>query len=233
VSDRAESTEDRAGAEGAPARGRGRPRSEVAHRAILVATLELLDEAGYRALAIETVAKRAGVGKTTIYRRWPSKLELAIDAMHELRPPGPPEDTGSLEGDFGAFQRAQVERVARTPLPRVAPRLISEAVGDPELHAAIMRELIDPVREAVREVLRRGVERGELRPDLDLDLATDIVHGTVVYRIMLSQGDILSAAGAVPRVLDLLRAPSSSSGGPKSARPRSSGSSRARRGRSG
>ena len=197
----------RAGAEEAPARGRGRPRSEEAHRAILTATLTLLDEAGYRALTIEAVANRAGVGKTTIYRRWPSKLELVVEAVHELRPPGPPEDTGSVQGDFNVFQRSQVARVASTPLPRVAPRLISEAVGDPELHAAITRELIDPVRDAVREVLRRGVERGELRPDLDLDLATDVVHGTVVYRILITQGDLLAAASAVPRVLDLLRAP--------------------------
>jgi AcrR family transcriptional regulator len=197
----------RAGAEEAPARGRGRPRSEEAHRAILAATLTLLDEAGYRALTIEAVASRAAVGKTTIYRRWPSKLELVVEALHELRPPGPPEDTGSVQGDFTVFQRTQVARVADTPLPRVAPRLISEAVGDPELHAAIMRDLIEPVRAAIREVLRRGVERGELRSDLDLDIATDVVHGTVVYRILTSQGDLLAATSAVPRVLDLLRTP--------------------------
>jgi len=222
VNQRAATPQDaRAGAEEAPARGRGRPRSEEAHRAILAATLTLLDEAGYRALTIEAVAGRAGVGKTTIYRRWPSKLELVIDAIHQLRPPGPPEDTGSVQGDFACFQRQQVARVANTPLPRVAPRLISEAVGDPELHDAIMRDLVNPVRDAIREVLRRGVERGELRADLDLEIATDVVHGTVVYRILTSQGDLLAATSAVPHVLDLLRAASSSSAGPGSARRRS------------
>ena len=113
--------QDRAGAERAPARGRGRPRSEQAHRAIVEATLTLLDEGGYTALTIEAVAERAGVGKTTIYRRWPSKLELVIEAISELRPPGPPEDTGSLAGDFAAFARGQVSRVARTALP-ASPR---------------------------------------------------------------------------------------------------------------
>lgn len=201
--------QDRAGAERAPARGRGRPRSEQAHRAIVEATLTLLDEGGYTALTIEAVAERAGVGKTTIYRRWPSKLELVVEAISELRPPGPPEDTGSLAGDFAAFARGQVSRVARTALPRIAPRLISEAVSDPELHAAVMSDVIEPVRDALRTVLRRGVERGELRPDLDLELATDLVHGTVFYRILLTQGDLIAATSVVPRILALLRVPSS------------------------
>ena len=205
----AKSKQDRGGAKGAPPRGRGRPRSEQAHQAIVEATLTLLDEGGYTALTIEAVAERAGVGKTTIYRRWPSKLELVVEAISELRPPGPPEDTGSLAGDFAAFARGQVSRVARTALPRIAPRLISEAVSDPELHAAVMSDVIEPVRDALRTVLRRGVERGELRPDLDLELATDLVHGTVIYRILLTQGDLIAATSIVPRILALLRVPSS------------------------
>jgi AcrR family transcriptional regulator len=199
-------TQSRAGANSAPARGRGRPRSEQAHRAILDATLTLVDEAGYGPLTIEAVASRAGVGKTTIYRRWPSKLELVVEAVAELRPALPPADTGSVRGDFMAFQRSQIDRVAAGPLPRIAPRLIAESVGDPELHAAVQRELIAPVRQAIGEVLQRGVDRGELLADLDMELATDIVHGTVVYRILMSQGDLRGAVSAVPRVLDLLRA---------------------------
>jgi AcrR family transcriptional regulator len=198
-------TQSRAGAGSAPARGRGRPRSERAHRAILDAALTLLDEGGYGPLTIEAVAARAGVGKTTIYRRWPSKLELVIEAVSEIRPPLPPEDTGSVQGDFLAFQRNQINRVAAGPLPRVGPLLMAESVGDAELHGAIRRELIAPLRTAIGEVLRRGVDRGELRPDLDVELATDIVHGTVVYRTLLSQGDVITASSAIPRVLDLLR----------------------------
>jgi AcrR family transcriptional regulator len=200
-----DTTQARAGAERAPARGRGRPRSEAAHRAILDATLTLLDEGGYRPLTIEAVAARAGVGKTTIYRRWPSKLELVIEAVSQVRPALPTEDTGSLQGDFIAFQRAQVTRVAAGALPRIAPRLLAESVGDEELHAAFLRTLIAPLREAIGEVLQRGVDRGELRSDLDLELATDIVHGTVVYRILLSQGDVITASNPIPRVLDLMR----------------------------
>ena len=197
--------EGRAGADSAPARGRGRPRSAEAHQAILGATLTLLDEVGYRALTIEAVAARAGVGKTTIYRRWPSKLELVVEAVAEMRPPLPTEDTGSLQGDFLAFQRGQISRVAAGPMPRIAPRLLAESVSDRELHEAVQRELIDPIRTAIGEVLQRGVDRGELRADLDLELATDVVHGTVVYRILRFQGDLLAAVAPVPRVLDLLR----------------------------
>jgi AcrR family transcriptional regulator len=205
VSTGEKTTQERAGAENAPARGRGRPRSEEAHRAILDATLTLLDEGGYGPLTIEAVAARAGVGKTTIYRRWPSKLELVIEAASEMRPALPPEDTGSVQGDFVAFQRAQVARVAAGPLPRIAPRLLAESVGDAELHAAFRRELIEPLRAAIGEILRRGIDRGELRGDLDPEIATDIVHGTIVYRVLLSQGDVISATTALPTVLDLLR----------------------------
>jgi AcrR family transcriptional regulator len=197
----------RAGADSSPARGRGRPRSAEAHQAILSATLTLLDEIGYRALTIEAVAARAGVGKTTIYRRWPSKLELVIEAVGEVRPPLPTEDTGSLQGDFLAFQRGQISRVAAGPLPRIAPRLLAESVSDRELHEAVQRVLIEPIRTAIGEVLQRGIDRGELRADLDLELATDVIHGTVVYRILRSQGDLLAAVAPVPRVMDLLRTP--------------------------
>ena len=72
-----------------------------------------------------------------------------------------------------------------------------------------MSDVIEPVRDALRTVLRRGVERGELRPDLDLELATDLVHGTVIYRILLTQGDLIAATSVVPRILALLRVPSS------------------------
>jgi AcrR family transcriptional regulator len=205
VSTKQHADEARAGADSAPARGRGRPRSPEAHQAILSATLSLLDEIGYRALTIEAVAAQAGVGKTTIYRRWSSKLELVIEAVGQIRPALPTEDTGTVEGDFLAFQRTQIRRVASGPLPRIVPRLLAESIGDRELHAAVQRELVRPIREGILAVLQRGVDRGELRADLDLELATDVVHGTVVYRILRSEGDLLAAVEPVPRVLDLLR----------------------------
>ena len=198
--------ETRADAEAAPARGRGRPRSAEAHQAILGATLTLLDEVGYRALTIEAVAARAGVGKTTIYRRWPSKLELVVEAVAEMRPPLPTEDTGSLQGDFLAFQRGQISRVAAGPMPRIAPRLLAESVSDRELHEAVQRELIDPIRTAIGEVLQRGVDRGELRADLDVELTLAMLIGPVLVQRVLRWHPGLDADKMPEQVVDALLA---------------------------
>ncbi len=195
---------DRAGAPRAPARARGRPRSEDAHRAILAATLTLLDELGYAGLTIEAVAARAGVGKSTIYRRWSSKVDLVAAALHEIGPHVPPADTGSLPGDLAAFRQRQVENVAGGPLPRVAPQLLAEAITDDELHDAVIREGIAPVRSALRHMFTRAVERGELPENLDVELAVDLVHGTVIYRLMLTRGDLVEASAHLPQLLALL-----------------------------
>jgi AcrR family transcriptional regulator len=194
--------------------------------------LALLDEQGYSGLSVEAVAARAGVGKTTIYRRWPSKQELVVEAIREIGVPDVPEDTGSLAGDLMAFQRGQLERVVPTRVPSILPRLLGDTAGDAELHAAVRRDVVGPIRDVLGELLQRAVERGELAEDLDVELATDVIHGTVVYRLLLS-GDLPYAASAMPGLIALLRATSSSSGGRGNARRRSSGSSRARRAPSG
>ena len=195
---------DRAGAATAPARTRGRPRSQDAHRAILGATLTLLDELGYGSLTIEGVAARAGVGKSTIYRRWNSKVELVAAALHHIRPQLPPADTGSLPGDFVAFRERQVQNVAGGPLPRVGPRLLAEAISDDELHEVVERELVLPLRSALRQMFIRAVERGELPETVDVELAVDLVHGTVIYRLMLTRGDLPEASAHVPQLIALL-----------------------------
>ena len=186
-------------------RGRGRPRSEEAHRAILAAVVELLPEHGLKGLTIEAVAARAGVGKTTIYRRWKTKNELIVEAIEQLRPPGPAPDTGTFRGDLDAMVDLQRERLEASQLPRMMPRVLGEASEDPDLHAEIVTRAVLPIRALLAQIVRQGVERGELRPELDLELATDIVHGTVVYRILARQGDLLGATAAVPQVLDLMR----------------------------
>ena len=153
----------------AAARGRGRPRSQEAHRAILTATLELLGAQGFRGLTIEGVAEHAGVGKTTIYRRWPSKTELVAEAIGQMRPPSAPPDSGSLEGDLRGLMRVQQERVGTTPgLRRLIPVLLTEATQDPAFLTLVTEGVIEPIRDVLRELIRRGIERGELRPDVDV-----------------------------------------------------------------
>jgi AcrR family transcriptional regulator len=219
---------------GAAPRGRGRPRSEEAHRAILAAVVELLSEHGLGGLTMEAVAARAGVGKTTIYRRWDTKNELVLEAMEQLRPPGPPPDTGSLLGDLDALVAIQRERLEASQLPRVIPRVLGESLDDPDLHAQIVERAVTPIRGILEEIVRRALDRGELREDLDVDTMVDVLHAIPVYKLLMAGGAMEAVSGVPERVVPvLLEGVSSSSAVPKNARRRSSRSSRARRARSG
>jgi AcrR family transcriptional regulator len=166
----------------------GRPRSEEAHRAILDATLSLLVEVGYSALTVEGIAQRAGVGKATIYRRWPSKLPLLIEAFGEL-PAFEEADTGSLAGDLDHILRSYVRVYNTTPLGAVVPSLAGELPHNPELmdlFAPVVRERRKPLIRA----LERAVRRGEIPPDRDLDLAADLVLGPITVRIFFAPGKL-------------------------------------------
>src|SRR6185503_18596376 len=107
---------DRAGAEDAPARGSGRPRSAESEQAILNATLRMLGAQGVAGTTIEGVAAEAGVGKTTIYRRWPTKTDLILAALTDIVPPGDPPDTGSMAGDMAALAETQRQRLSGSGL---------------------------------------------------------------------------------------------------------------------
>lgn len=149
----------------------GRPRSARAERAILEATLDLLaEEAGVAGVSIEAVAARAGVGKTTIYRRWAGKEALIIDAVAALKPPLPPVSGGPARDDLLALARALAdERSARHA--RCAWSVIGGAERYPQLYADYQEQVIAPRRRIVEEVLRRGMATGELRADLDVEAA--------------------------------------------------------------
>jgi AcrR family transcriptional regulator len=177
--------------EAAEERGRrpGRPRSAVADAAIVRATLELLLEDGYRALTMEQVRTRAGVGKATLYRRYGSKQELVANAIRHLNQPIETPDTGTVREDILALARSVLAGAERVQFASFVPRLLAEAAGDAEMHAIFYENLVAPRRAVMGAVLRRGVERGELRADLDVELATDILTGPWVYRLLISGGD--------------------------------------------
>ena len=219
----------------APARGRGRPRSAEAEQAILNATLRMLGTQGVAGTTIEGVAAEAGVGKTTIYRRWPTKTDLILASISDLVPPGDPPDTGSMAGDMAAVAETQRRRLAGSGLAGIVPRVLAESMSDPELHDAFVTRVVDPFRAMLRLFIERGIERGELRPDLEVEPLVDLLHSIPIYKMLMSRGDP-AALEQVPQAYMPILAPgilNSSSGGPASARPRSSGSSRARRARSG
>jgi AcrR family transcriptional regulator len=166
----------------------GRPRSEEAHKAILDATLELLVEVGFSALTVEGVATRAGVGKATIYRRWPSKLPLVIEAFSQL-PQLEEVDTGNLADDLKKMLRSYLQTFYTTPLAAVLPSLAGERAHDPQLS-----ERFDPVirgrSQPLVRALARAVDRGELSPELDLDLAADLIVGPIAVRLFFTGGKV-------------------------------------------
>jgi AcrR family transcriptional regulator len=172
--------------DGAPSAGR--PRSEEAHKAILEATLALLVEVGFSALTVEGVANRAGVGKATIYRRWPSKLPLVVEAFSEL-PALEEVDTGDLVEDLNRMLGDYLRLFNTTPLAAVLPSLAGERA-----HSDQLGELFDPVmlgrRQPLRRVLERAVERGDLPRDLDLELAADLIVGPIAVALFFKGGKL-------------------------------------------
>ena len=186
-----------------PRRTPGRPRSEASHQAIIEATIELLVEAGYGSLTMEAVRTRAGVGKATIYRRWRSKEELVRDAIVFLHDEFDTPDTGSLRGDYAALATAVRASASRGGATTLMPRLLGEAVNDPELFAIFRANLVEPRRAALGAVLERAVARGEIRADVDLELMIDLFAGPAVYRLLITGGD-MSQMFSVDAQLDAL-----------------------------
>jgi AcrR family transcriptional regulator len=165
---------------------RGRPRSQEADRAILTATVDLLAERGLDGMSIEEVAARAGVGKATIYRRWPSKGLLALDAfVVSFAEQQPLPDTGTLRGDLVAALSAWVLAVTGTSMGRMLTGLIAEAQHDPELRAAWRDRVLEPLRAQHRIMLDRAVARGEIPSSVDQDVVLDLFFGSAQHRLLL------------------------------------------------
>lgn len=175
-----------AGPVGQPVIASERRRSSRSHQAILAATTQLLAEVGYTALTIEGVAARAGVGKATVYRWWPSKAALVIETLSTaVVMPSLPE-SGDLRQDLLTVVRAIVATYAESPVAAVIPALAADLMHDPEMAERFRNEMIRPRRSAVAQILRRAAERGELRPDFDADLLLDMYAGAVFYRVLVS-----------------------------------------------
>ena len=166
----------------AAARRPGRPRSERADQAIIEAALSLFAESGPEGLCIERVAARAGVGKATIYRRWPGKEDLLLDAIAALKAPLPEPGGHSVRDDLVALLDAMCQETADPRRAREFALLLGEGAKYPRLMARYVETVVEPRREVVRGVLRRGVASGELRPDLDVEAALFMLIGAVLVR---------------------------------------------------
>jgi AcrR family transcriptional regulator len=164
---------------------RGRPRSEKARRAILQAVADLLLDDGMARVSMDAVAERAGVSKATIYRWWPSKERLALEALLDWATAvSPPRDTGTLRGDLVALVRPWVREIRKRPFGRVIATLITEAQSDPEFAAIYRRHFVELRREPMRAAFLRAVDRGEAPVDLDIDVALDLIYGPLYHRLL-------------------------------------------------
>jgi AcrR family transcriptional regulator len=169
----------------------GRPRSPEADRAILRAAVDLLADEGYGGVTMEGVASRAGVGKATVYRRWPCKSALVVDAVTACRESGSqPPDTGSTREDLLVFVRAFMHHLRTSDAGRVMPALVAELSRNPELAAEFREGFVQPRRAKVLEAVRRGVERGEVRTDVDADLIADGVVALLMHRFLVTGMEI-------------------------------------------
>jgi AcrR family transcriptional regulator len=164
---------------------RGRPRSEQAERAIIDATLDLFAESGAEGLCIEKVAARAGVGKATIYRRWPGKEDLLLDALGALKAPLPEPKGESVREDLVTLLDAMRSEAVDPRQLRQVALLLGEGARYPRLIERYVETVVEPRRDVVRAVLRRGVATGELRDGTNIELAVDMLTGAVLARTRL------------------------------------------------
>ncbi|MCT9930035.1 TetR/AcrR family transcriptional regulator [Planotetraspora sp. A-T 1434] len=180
------------------ARPAGRPRSEKAEKAIIDAALDLLGEGiGVPELSIEAIAARAGVGKTTIYRRWSNKEDLVVDALASLKPPIPPLHGASVRDDLVTYLRVVGEESRHMRTRCIMNIAMSAWERHPRLAERFQAIAIEPRKAALRAVLQRGTENGELRSDLDIEMAMAILSGAMLWRTKWS-GENAQLPGDLP-----------------------------------
>jgi AcrR family transcriptional regulator len=172
---------------------------ETVTTAIRRATLAELARAGYARMSMEAIARRAGVGKAAIYRRWPTKSALVVTVIStvasiEVDIP----DTGSLRGDVRALVAMNAALLRRPMTQRILADLMAETRREPQLEAALRGQVQDSRRAKGRDLLRHAIARGELRADLDFDLALDLLIAPLYWRI------IATRRTATPAYLDAL-----------------------------
>ena len=168
----------------------GRPRSEQAEHAIIEATLDLFAEQGFEGVCVEAVAARAGVGKATIYRRWPNKEELLLAAFGSLKSPFPEPAGVSVRDDLLAMVKVMCADKADPRKARRYALLLGDGDKYPRLMARYKETVVEPRREAIRAVIRRGTQTGELRPDTDVEIAMMTLTGVIMAQEKSQDGTL-------------------------------------------
>lgn len=165
---------------------RGRPRSEAVERAILEGTMKLLEDGVPLAeLSIERIARTAGVGKATIYRRWSGKEELFVDVIRAAEPPDPVLPGTSVRDDLIALLESLRQRALASRASALLHNAHVQMKSSPKIWAAYHANVIVPRRNLGLQVLRRGRESGQIRTDVDLELANDMFVGPILIRTLM------------------------------------------------
>ena len=165
------------------------PRVERSRQAILEATLQLLARDGdVGSLTVEAVAARSGVAKTTIYRRWRDKWELALDAvMIDMLPRlDEPVDVGDTRKELLTVINSVVKMLATPPYGQAMQALVSQIATDPDLARVYREQVVEPRHAELTPVIKRGIARGDLRPDTDVRLIHELLVGPIFYRLLFS-----------------------------------------------
>lgn len=171
----------------------GRPRSEELHQAILKAALDLVLEMGFRKVSVEAIAAKTGVGKTTIYRRWPNKAAVVMEAfLAQLRPAAFfPKAEGAI--DRIRLQMHVTAKAFRGRDGALVRALLAEAQFDPDLAKAFREKWTLPRRKLVSGILQEAIDQGAVRLDIDVESAIDSLYSPIYYRLMIGTGPISDA----------------------------------------
>jgi AcrR family transcriptional regulator len=172
-----------------PARRPGRPRDARADETILEAAAAVLAEQGPAGFTVDAVAARAGCGKATIYRRWPSRAHLMLETTQRAGVEHEDPDTGSVAEDLIVLLGNLAEKMTTTPVGRLMAATIAEAAVNDETRQ-VYADFVAERRVVPLQVVQRGIDRGELRPDVDADLLVDLVSGPVFLRAFMTQGPV-------------------------------------------
>jgi AcrR family transcriptional regulator len=165
---------------------RGRPRHPDVQAAIIAATLKLLGEVGYARFTMAEVARRAGVGKPTVYRRWAHKSSLIVEAMASQMTEETDVGAGSAADQLLGYATELSLTLTRTPFGRVLPGLVAELATDPLLAASYRGRIIEPTRQLWRQAVERGIATGELLPDTDVEFVLDALAGPLYLRALIT-----------------------------------------------
>ncbi|MEV0848267.1 TetR/AcrR family transcriptional regulator [Streptomyces sp. NPDC049954] len=170
---------------------RGRKRSASSREAILLSAYHLAAEGGFAALTVEGIARRAGVGKQTIYRWWPSRAHVLLDGLgHKADLQIPTEDLGSWEKDLRAFLDASFRLGSRPEVVLILRALMAQAQIDPDFAPVFREEFLQRRRAALGLLLERAARRGDLPPQPAPALVPDLVFGVIWYRVLAAEDPV-------------------------------------------